>query len=203
MEHKANGTESHQIAESSLSYSNTVKSPILQTCGDGLNLPKSQTGYSEPNSDNTLKENTGLPVYIYVLAFFAALGGFLFGYDTGVISGAMLLLKTNFELNNAWKEAIVSITVGAAILGALSGGWFTEKFGRKPVLLVSSIIFTAGAILMGVANTKETLLIGRGTVGVAIGMYNGSLRYSTLHTLSHFIIMTFGREGVWIHHAKV
>ena len=106
---------------------------------------------------------------MYILTFFAALGGFLFGYDTGVISGALLPLSRLFHLNDVWREVIVSATVGAAIFGAVSGGWFNDKFGRKLVLIASSVIFTAGAVIMAVASRKEVLLIGRLIVGVAIG----------------------------------
>ncbi len=106
---------------------------------------------------------------IYALTFFAALGGFLFGYDTGVISGALLPLKREFQLNELWRELVVSVTVGAAILGAVSAGWFSDKFGRRSVLIVSSCIFAAGSAIMAAAKSKEILLLGRATVGLAIG----------------------------------
>ena len=108
-------------------------------------------------------------VAMYVLTFFAALGGFLFGYDTGVISGALLPITRIFHLDDLWKELIVSSTVGAAIFGAVSGGWFNNKFGRKLVLITSSVIFVAGAVVMAVANNKVWLMIGRLIVGIAIG----------------------------------
>ena len=111
---------------------------------------------------------------LYSLTFFAALGGFLFGYDTGVISGALLPISRLFHLDDLWKEVIVSSTVGAAIVGAVSGGWFNNKFGRKLVLITSSVVFVAGAVVMAVASNKELLLVGRLVVGVAIGksVYN-------------------------------
>ena len=109
------------------------------------------------------------PFAMYTLAFFAALGGVLFGYDTGVISGALLPLKRLFNLSDIWRELIVSATIGAAVVGAVSGGWFNSKFGRKIVLITSSVIFTAGAVIMAVAPKKEVLLLGRLVVGIAIG----------------------------------
>merc|ERR1712012_688514 len=68
------------------------------------------------------------------LTFLSAVGGFLFGYDTGVVSGAMLLIEDDPEIqpNTLWKELIVSATVGAAWLFALIGGPINEYFGRKP-----------------------------------------------------------------------
>ena len=121
-------------------------------------------------ADNTQRQGNNRNVYVYILTLFAALGGFLFGYNTGVISGAMLLLKKRFDLNHTQQELVVSVTIGFAILGAISGGWFNDKFGRKPMLVVSSLIFTVAAIMMGTADTRRMLLIGRSTVGVAIGM---------------------------------
>jgi len=119
--------------------------------------------------DSRSREYNSATSAMYSLTFFAALGGFLFGYDTGVISGALLPITRLFHLNDLWKEVIVSSTVGAAIFGAVSGGWFNDKFGRKLVLITSSVIFVAGAVLMAVASNKELLMIGRLVVGVAIG----------------------------------
>ena len=119
--------------------------------------------------DSRSREYNSATSAMYSLTFFAALGGFLFGYDTGVISGALLPITRLFHLNDLWKEVIVSSTVGAAIFGAVSGGWFNNKFGRKLVLITSSVIFVAGAVLMAVASNKELLLVGRLVVGVAIG----------------------------------
>eukprot|EP00794_Sanderia_malayensis_P016036 gene16036-17658_t len=107
--------------------------------------------------------------YIYALTFFAALGGFLFGYGTGVISGALLPLKREFHLNDLWSELVVSITVGAAIFGSISAGWFSDKFGRKPILIFASSVFTAGSVILTVVKSIEILLVGRATVGLAIG----------------------------------
>ena len=60
--------------------------------------------------------------YVVVLAAFSAIGGFLFGYDTGVVSGAMLLLKDEFDLSALQIELVVSVTIGGAFVSALLGG---------------------------------------------------------------------------------
>ena len=153
-------------------FPESEKTPILHAQGDRLGVNSSDATDNKSVADRTVevRKKHGYTLYIYFLTFFSAIGGFLFGYDTGVISGAMLLLKTKFDLTHEWQEVIVSITIAGAIIGALSGGWFTDKFGRKPVLLVSSLIFSAGAVVMGVAESKAILLIGRAIVGVGIGM---------------------------------
>ncbi|ESO89990.1 hypothetical protein LOTGIDRAFT_77976, partial [Lottia gigantea] len=112
------------------------------------------------------------PLFIYILTFFAALGGFLFGYDTGVISGAIILLRNTYNLSSVWQEAVVSVTVGAAAIFALIGGYLNDKMGRRPVIMVASLIFTIGSISMAIAKDKFTLLSGRIVVGSGIGEYN-------------------------------
>ena len=116
-----------------------------------------------------LESKQRTPFYVYFLTAFAAIGGFLFGYDTGVISGAMILIKEEFDLSSFWQELIVSVTIGAAILGALLGGFLNQRLGRKPLLVASALVFTVGAVVMGVAHSREILLIGRLTVGFGIG----------------------------------
>lgn len=108
------------------------------------------------------------PKFLYRLSAFAALGGFLFGYDTGVVSGALLLLKKEFGLNELWQELVVSATVGAAAISALSGGVLNDRFGRKPCILLASFFFTVGAVIMTAANDRYTLLSGRIVVGLGI-----------------------------------
>ncbi|KAL5015124.1 hypothetical protein ScPMuIL_009394 [Solemya velum] len=119
--------------------------------------------------DSLMPQNK-TPAFVYVLTFFAALGGFLFGYDTGVISGAMILLRNEFLLSSVWQELIVSVTVAAAAVFALVGGCLNDRLGRRPVIMVASLIFTGGAICMSVATDKYLLLSGRVIVGAGIGL---------------------------------
>ncbi len=57
------------------------------------------------------------PPFVYILTFFSAIGGFLFGYDTGVISGAMISLRERFMLNSVWQEMVVSVTIAGECAG--------------------------------------------------------------------------------------
>ncbi|MGH0126897.1 UNVERIFIED_CONTAM: hypothetical protein FKN15_034354 [Acipenser sinensis] len=108
------------------------------------------------------------PSFVYVLAGFSALGGFLFGYDTGVVSGVMLLLKKEMNLSALWQELLVSSTVGAAALSALAGGVLNGFWGRRPCILLASFLFSVGAVMLSVAPSKEILLVGRVVVGLGI-----------------------------------
>ncbi|KAM4569760.1 proton myo-inositol cotransporter-like [Odontesthes bonariensis] len=110
------------------------------------------------------------PGFVYVLAVFSALGGFLYGYDTGVISGAMLMLKRELELSALWQELLISSTVAAAALSALLGGFLNGLFGRRVCILLASFFFTVGGIVLSTAPGKEALLAGRLIVGVGLGI---------------------------------
>jgi MFS family permease len=79
--------------------------------------------------------------FIYIAALFAALGGLLFGYDTGVISGALIFIKREFGLTTAAEEIVVSGVLLGATVGAIFGGKSADLFGRRRVLLVTAAIF--------------------------------------------------------------
>jgi SP family myo-inositol transporter-like MFS transporter 13 len=108
--------------------------------------------------------------FIYLVTMLSAIGGFLFGYDTGVVSGAMVFIRDDFQLDNWWQEFIVSATILSAWIFSMIAGYLTEKFGRKLVILLASLIFTFGAIVMSIAWNKFVLLFGRFIVGSAIGL---------------------------------
>ncbi|XP_059351887.1 proton myo-inositol cotransporter-like isoform X1 [Daphnia carinata] len=141
---------------------------------DDATIPLRSTGQKLPSSacddDNiTPNSDSSASKFVYVLAFFSAIGGFLFGYDTGVVSGAMLIIRKEMELSNAWHEAIVASTIAAAWIFSLFGGYLSDRLGRKPVILAASVVFTVGSIIMGAADGKEVLLAGRIVVGIGIG----------------------------------
>ncbi len=95
------------------------------------------------------KSDTGHNVrYIYASAIFAALGGLLFGYDTGVISGAILYIREDFQLTNVEVEMVVSAVLLGAVIGAFFAGKSADFFGRKLMILLASILFVLGALEM-------------------------------------------------------
>src|SRR5687768_17613717 len=86
----------------------------------------------------------GKPVntlFLYVVSLLSAVGGFLFGYDTGIASGAMVFIRPQFNLNELWVEIVVSITILWAWIFSGLAGWMSNKFGRKPTILLASVIF--------------------------------------------------------------
>ena len=113
--------------------------------------------------------------YLYFLAAVASIGGFLFGYDTGVVSGAMELIRHQWLLDDVQHESLVSSTTGFAAIGAICSGTFNRKFGRKPVLIGASIVFTVAAIIMALSRNFGELLAGRCIVGVAVGLASSTV----------------------------
>jgi sugar porter (SP) family MFS transporter len=111
----------------------------------------------------TKKISTG---FVY---FFGALGGLLFGYDTGVISGAILFIQRQMNLG-AWAQGwVVSAVLLGAVLGAAIIGPSSDKFGRRKLLLLSAIIFFVGAVGSAFAPEIWTLIISRVVLGMAVG----------------------------------
>jgi SP family galactose:H+ symporter-like MFS transporter len=108
-------------------------------------------------------------MHIAFIAATAALGGLLFGYDTGVISGALLFLRTAFHLSPLMLGVVTSIALGGAAFGAAFAGRLADRFGRRPILLVTSMIFVAGAAVSALAPDLTMLLAGRLLVGIGIG----------------------------------
>ena len=107
---------------------------------------------------------------IYIIAMIAATGGLLFGFDTGVISGAIPIFQKDFGIDNNMIELITSAGLLGAILGALFCGRLTDRLGRKKVILASAVIFAVGAIWSGVAVDAWNLVLARLFLGIAIGV---------------------------------
>lgn len=129
----------------------------------------SKTEILTDGGSNGPKGAPGSRQFVYVLACFATIGGLLFGYDTGIVSGSMLSIKVVFKLNTVWQEAIVSGTIAAAAVFSLVSGVVCDLLGRRVTIMAASFIFAAGAIVMAVSPTKVVLLVGRIIVGAGIG----------------------------------
>lgn len=105
-----------------------------------------------------------------IISAVAAIGGLLFGYDTGVISGAILYIKQDYALSTFQEELIISMVSLGAIFGALVGGPLCDKLGRKKVVLASSLVFIISAIGLSLADGANQLIFWRLIVGFAIGI---------------------------------
>jgi sugar porter (SP) family MFS transporter len=97
------------------------------------------------------------------------LGGFLFGYDTGVISGALPFLTADFRLSAGASGWVVSAILIGAMIGALGSGRVADRFGRRPAVIAAAGVFTLGAVLAAAAPTLTALIAARVVLGLAIG----------------------------------
>ena len=104
------------------------------------------------------------------LTLVAATGGLLFGYDTGVISGAMLPMKRAFDLTPGQEEIIVSSTVLFAFFSSAIGGSLNQHWGRRKCIVFSAAVFVVGSLMLFAAWNFHTLVLGRTVVGVGIGI---------------------------------
>lgn len=127
--------------------------------------------------------------FVYILTFFSTIGGFLFGYDTGVVSGALILIKDEFALSSVWQELFVSVTIGFAAVFAFLSGPCNEQFGRRPVIITASLVFTVGAVVLGVAYDKWMLLVGRAILGIGIGNILATLWCHVLYPTAVLVVI--------------
>ena len=112
----------------------------------------------------------GSKMRFILIAAVASLGGLLFGYDTGVISGALLFIKKDFVLSPTMQGIVTSMVLVGAVAGAAMGGGLTDRFGRKPVIVVMAGLFAVGSLLSAAATQVWMLLVARLILGVAIGV---------------------------------
>ncbi|HUA43246.1 MAG TPA: sugar porter family MFS transporter [Streptosporangiaceae bacterium] len=103
-------------------------------------------------------------------AAITALGGLLFGYDTGVVSGALLFLRHNFGgLSNIQEELVTSLLLVGAMAGALLAGRLADRIGRKPTILITATVFVVGVLLAAFTPSYAVLLVARVIIGLAVG----------------------------------
>ena len=112
---------------------------------------------------------------VIVIATIAATGGLLFGFDTGVISGAIPFFQKAFNINDSWVEIITTAGLVGAVFGAMFSGRFADILGRKKVILLSAAIFAIGAIWSGISQSAMMLVFARLFLGIAIGVSSFSV----------------------------
>ncbi|NWZ63450.1 GTR10 protein, partial [Acrocephalus arundinaceus] len=98
------------------------------------------------------------------------LGGLIFGYELGIISGALLQLQTDFQLSCFKQEFLVSAVLIGALLASLAGGILIDRHGRRRAIMVSNVVLLVGSLLLTLARSFAVLVIGRMTVGFAISV---------------------------------
>ena len=141
-------------------------------------------------------------VCLYVVALIASLSGLLAGYDTGVISGALLYINNSFEMSPEVLGFLVSSVSIGAVFGALINGVLIDKIGRKKILILSSLVFIIGSLSCSISTSIWQLVFSRMFLGAAVGIvsFAGPLYLSEISTKNkrgsivsmYQIALTFG-----------
>lgn len=111
-------------------------------------------------------------IWLYIVAIVASLGGLLSGYDTGVISGALLFINETWVLLDTLQGFLVSSVLIGAVIGAATNGILADIFGRKKIIMATAVIFILGSILCAFAPNVYVLILSRIFVGFAVGIVN-------------------------------
>ncbi|TRX92109.1 hypothetical protein FHL15_006976 [Xylaria flabelliformis] len=136
----------------------------LETTGTG----EPQPGWLD-QLDSIEQTETGL--YSWLVTVTAALGGLLFGYDTGIIAAVLVYIRSDLghTLSSSEKELVTSITSGGAFFGAICAGLTADHYGRKKAIYVGCALFSIGAVLQASAFSLAQMTVGRLVVGFGVG----------------------------------
>ncbi|XP_071836338.1 solute carrier family 2, facilitated glucose transporter member 12-like [Apostichopus japonicus] len=124
----------------------------------------------DDDDEREKEDRRGGNQYLYLASSMAAIGGITFGYDMGIVSGALLQLRHDMNLSCQQQEVLVSTMLVGALFGSLIGGFLLDWFGRRKTLIWNAALFIIGALMMTIAQGYHTLLIGRIVVGVAVAI---------------------------------
>ena len=108
--------------------------------------------------------------YLYICALIASFGGLLSGYDTGVISGALLYVNQSFEINSYMLGLLVSSVSIGAVFGAFFNVFFVDKIERMKTLLLTSFLFFIASVFCFLSQNITQLIISRMIIGLAVGI---------------------------------
>ena len=122
------------------------------------------------SSSGRSQQISGANLYITMIAAVAAMGGLLFGFDTGVIAGAMLYIVPDLHLGPGGQGLVVSAVTFGALFGALAGGTSADAIGRRWTNIAAGLSFIIGSILSALAPNLEVLIASRIIIGAAIGL---------------------------------
>ena len=119
--------------------------------------------------DRSITETRVNRGFLWRVSFIAGLGGILYGFDMGVIAGAMVFVRDSFTLSTRMEEIVVSVVLVGAMCGAVAGGSIADRIGRRATLLWGGAIFLAGSLLALWSPNVITLIVARGLLGIAVG----------------------------------
>ncbi|GAA4729311.1 sugar porter family MFS transporter [Flavisolibacter ginsenosidimutans] len=124
----------------------------------------------QQNNVMTKTSSTYNGAYVIGISFISALGGYLFGFDFAVISGALPFLRTAFQLNTWWEGFLTGSLALGCIVGCLFAGNLADCYGRKPGLMTAASIFAVSSLGMAFSNSLTVFIIMRFAAGIGVGM---------------------------------
>ncbi|AGZ44013.1 sugar porter family MFS transporter [Actinoplanes friuliensis] len=124
---------------------------------------------AQQDESGTQPQNDRLTGSIVVVALVSAISGLLYGYDTGIISGALLQIGDDFKIGHVWEQVIAASILVGAVIGALTCSRLAERRGRHGTLLLIGIIFVVGAVAASISPDPITLSLSRLVLGFAVG----------------------------------
>ena len=107
--------------------------------------------------------------FIALIVAVATIGGFMFGYDSGVINGTQDGLRAAFNLSDWWLGVAVAALLPGCAIGAFLAGRLADLFGRRAVMMSAALIFIGSALLAGAAHNAELFIAARFVAGLAVG----------------------------------
>lgn len=99
----------------------------------------------------------------------------MIGYDIGIVSAAIIFIKNDFLLDKWWQEMVISLMILTAWIFSMIAGYSADAWGRRKVIMLASLLFTMGALIMALSPNKVILIIGRLVIGSAVGFSSFSV----------------------------
>lgn len=125
--------------------------------------------HSEYTEGRVTPEGHKISVFIILSVLISSVGGIIFGYDTGIIGGAIVYIGKAFQISDLMQGVVVSMSLLGAMIGSLAAGPLADKYGRKVNLFISGICFAAGAVISGFSQQTEVLILARILQGIGVG----------------------------------
>jgi SP family myo-inositol transporter-like MFS transporter 13 len=150
---------------------NVTMLDVKDKVGDAVHLEETSSN-DFGLDDNDSIESTQTGKVTWLISMTVSLGGFLFGYDTGVISAVLVSLGTDLDghdLSSNEQELITSLTSGGALVGAILAGLIADRFGRKPPMYLACAVFVVGSVIQAAAYSLAQMSVGRFVVGLGVG----------------------------------
>ncbi|KAI5458695.1 general substrate transporter [Mariannaea sp. PMI_226] len=160
----------HVVADEHQDSRTSKEKGIIEKSSESCEYVEELPGTGGGDFDDSIEE-TKPSWAVWLITFTVAMGGFLFGYDTGVISAVLVTIGNDLghELDSKEQELVTSLTSGGALIGALIAGLPADRFGRKLGIYIGCVLFLIGSVIQASSFSLVQMAIGRFVVGLGVG----------------------------------